>query len=73
MDNEIKETESVLGANHMGASSSTPGMGGVDTFDPMMALKKRFKSKTPQKLSDIIGNTRKLKDIIRKDRIGRDR
>ena len=73
MDNEIQETESVLAGNHMGASSSTPGMGGIDTFHPMMSLKKRYLSKTPKKLSDIVGNTRTLKSIIRKDMSGRQR
>lgn len=68
MEKEIQETESVLAGNHMGASSSSAGMGGIDTFDPMMSLKKRYLSKTPKKLSDIVGNTRKIKDIIKSDR-----
>jgi hypothetical protein len=47
----IKEDGEVA-VNNMGASSSTAGTGGIDTFDPLLKLKK------PKKLRDII--SRKL-------------
>ena len=41
---EIKEDEGPL--NVMGTSSSTSGTGPIDTFDPLMAIKKRLKRKS---------------------------
>lgn len=50
-DKPISETESAVPANVMGASSSTHGTGGIDTFDPLlgMSILKR------KKLKDITG------------------
>lgn len=54
----INETESAVPANQMGASSSTAGTGGIDTFDPKLGgiLKRK-------QLKDIIGITLPLKKI----------
>lgn len=55
----ISETESLVPANSMGASSSTQGTGGIDTFDPLLrtpVLKRK-------KLKDIIGPKTLLKNI----------
>jgi len=58
----IKETESLVPANMMGASSSTAGTGGIDTYDPLMGIGMRHK-----KLRDIVGRT-SLKDIRKQER-----
>ena len=54
---EIKETESVVPANIMGASSSTHGTGGVDTFDPLLGMPVLKR----KKLKDITGKIALLK------------
>ena len=41
--NNLQEMESAVPANAMGASSSTAGTGGIDTFDPLMGNKKKKK------------------------------
>lgn len=56
-DKPIEEMESAIPANVMGASSSTHGTGGIDTFDPLMKIKKI------SRLTDIIGKNKKLKEI----------
>lgn len=53
LETTITETESLVAPNLMGASSSTHGTGGIDTFDPLLGtpvLKRK-------KLKDIIGPT----------------
>ena len=49
----ISETESAVPANLMGASSSTQGTGGIDTFDPLLGIPVLKR----KKLKDIIGPT----------------
>lgn len=55
----LKETESAVPANSMGASSSTHGTGGIDTYDPLLTAKV-LKRKS---LKDIIGQKILLKNI----------
>lgn len=58
-DKPVKEDiASTVPANAMGASSSTHGTGGIDTFDPLL-IGKTLKRK---KLSDIIGPSAMRKD-----------
>lgn len=53
---KIKEDgEGAVATNSMGASSSTAGTGGIDTYDPLL--------KKPKKLRDMI--TRKTLEDIR--------
>ena len=52
-----EDVASAIPANCMGASSSTHGTGGIDTFDPLMKMKKI------SRLSDIIGKNKPLKNI----------
>jgi hypothetical protein len=37
----MHETESGVPVNAMGASSSTPGTGNIDTYDPLLQVGKR--------------------------------
>jgi hypothetical protein len=53
----IEEMESAIPANVMGASSSTHGTGGIDTYDPLLGATLK------RKLPDIIGKTKPLKNI----------
>jgi hypothetical protein len=46
-DGEVASVASAVPTNAMGGSSSTPGSGGVATFDPLMKFKKK-------RLSDIM-------------------
>lgn len=54
----IQETESAIPANVMGASSSVPGTGAIDMFDPLMT-----KPIKRQPLRNIIGKTALLRDL----------
>jgi hypothetical protein len=36
-----------LPVNNMGQSSSTPGKGGIDTFDPLLKQKKKLRNVVP--------------------------
>lgn len=47
LSNEITEdatAASAIPANVMGTSSSTPGTGGIDTYDPLLKKKKNLRS-----------------------------
>lgn len=51
LSSHLKETESAIPANVMGASSSTHGTGGIDTFDPLLGMPVLKR----KKLKDITG------------------
>jgi hypothetical protein len=59
IDDIGEDIASAIPANVMGASSSTHGTGGIDTFDPLLTAGKTIKRK---KLSDIIGPSAMRKD-----------
>ena len=59
IDDLGEDIASTVPANAMGASSSTHGTGGIDTFDPLLMAGKTLKRK---KLSDIIGPSAMRKD-----------
>lgn len=67
-DEEIEgfgeETVSAVPANAMGASSSTHGTGGIDTYDPLMHAGKTIKRKP---LRQIIGVAAMKKDLKHRD------
>ena len=48
----LHETESMVPANAMGASSSVPGTGGIDKYDPLIADHEYKKPK--KKLRDVV-------------------
>lgn len=58
----LKETESAIPANSMGASSPTNSFSSIATFSPLMAVVQKRK-----KLTDLIGKTARLRDL-KKDR-----
>lgn len=50
---QVYYREDGVPANCMGTSSSTPGTGGIDTYDPMLfRAKKKINKKTPEKRDD---------------------
>jgi hypothetical protein len=60
----ITETESAIPANVMGASSSTHGTGGIDTYDPLMPATK-FLKKKKKKIKEEIDRERMLADRVK--------
>jgi hypothetical protein len=46
-------------ANAMGASSSTAGTGGIDTFDPLLQKKKKLRNIVTRKTLEDVRGSRK--------------